>query len=41
MFKKDARAMTIEEVQSRLRAAHARIGHEGRFALTLDRKSVV
>ena len=27
--------MTIEEVQSRLRAAHARIGHEGRFALTL------
>jgi len=27
--------MTIEEVQARLRAAHARIGHEGRFALTL------
>jgi len=28
--------MTIEEVQARLRAAHARIGHEGRFALTLS-----
>lgn len=28
-------AMTIGEVQARLRAAHARIGHEGRFALTL------
>lgn len=28
--------MTIEEVQTRLRAAHARIGHEGRFALTLS-----
>lgn len=27
--------MTIEEVQARLRAAHARIGNEGRFALTL------
>ncbi|MGQ9367132.1 hypothetical protein [Azospirillum sp. A39] len=27
--------MTIEEVQTRLRAAHARIGNEGRFALTL------
>ncbi|HYD70963.1 hypothetical protein [Azospirillum sp.] len=29
------KAMTIEEVQARIRAAHARIGHEGRFALTL------
>lgn len=28
--------MTIEEVQARLRAAHARIGREGRFALTLN-----
>ncbi|MBP2290549.1 hypothetical protein [Azospirillum rugosum] len=28
--------MMIEEVQARLRAAHARIGHEGRFALTLS-----
>ncbi len=28
--------MTIEEVRARLRAAHARIGHEGRFALTLS-----
>lgn len=27
---------TIEEVQARLRAAHARIGREGRFALTLS-----
>lgn len=29
------KTMSIEEVQARLRAAHARIGHEGRFALTL------
>lgn len=28
--------MTIEEVRARLRAAHARIGNEGRFALTLS-----
>ena len=35
-MKRKTRAMTIEEVQSRLRAAHARIGHEGRFALTLS-----
>lgn len=28
--------MTIEEVQARLRAAQARIGREGRFALTLS-----
>lgn len=28
--------MMIEEVQARLAAAHARIGHEGRFALTLS-----
>ncbi|WP_448204800.1 hypothetical protein [Azospirillum sp. sgz302134] len=28
--------MTIEEVQARLREAHARIGREGRFALTLS-----
>jgi hypothetical protein len=28
--------MTIEQVQARLRAAHARIGNEGRFALTLS-----
>lgn len=28
--------MTIEEVQARLAVAHARIGHEGRFALTLS-----
>lgn len=27
--------MTIEEVRARIGAAHARIGHEGRFALTL------
>ncbi len=35
-MKRKTRAMTIEEVQTRLRAAHARIGHEGRFALTLS-----
>ena len=34
-MKRKTQAMTIEEVQTRLRAAHARIGHEGRFALTL------
>lgn len=28
--------MTIEEVQAQLAAAHARIGREGRFALTLS-----
>jgi hypothetical protein len=28
--------MTIEEVQARLRDAHARIGKDGRFALTLS-----
>lgn len=28
--------MTIEEVQARLRAAQARMGREGRFALTLS-----
>ncbi|WP_247886964.1 hypothetical protein [Azospirillum sp. SYSU D00513] len=31
-----AKGMTIEEVQARLRAAHARIGRNGRFALTLS-----
>ena len=34
-MRRKTKAMTIEEVQTRLRAAHARIGHEGRFALTL------
>jgi len=33
-MKRKPGTMTIEEVQARLRAAHARIGHEGRFALT-------
>lgn len=28
-------ALTIDQVQARLRAAHAGIGQEGRFALTL------
>lgn len=27
--------MTLEELRSHLRAAHARIGHEGRFSFTL------
>jgi hypothetical protein len=28
--------MTIEQLQARLREAHARIGYEGRFAFTID-----
>ena len=28
--------MTIEQLQARLREAHARIGHNGRFAFTID-----
>ena len=35
-MRRTTKAMTIEEVQARLRAAHARIGNEGRFALTLS-----
>lgn len=31
-----ARTMTCGELQSRIRAAHARIGRQGRFALTLS-----
>lgn len=29
-------AVTVDDLQKRLRDAHARIGHEGRFALTID-----
>ncbi|HYH39375.1 MAG TPA: hypothetical protein VD860_14225 [Azospirillum sp.] len=35
-MKRTTKAMTIEQVQARLRTAHARIGNEGRFALTLS-----
>jgi len=31
--------MTIEQLQARLREAHARIGHNGRFAFTIDQGS--
>jgi hypothetical protein len=30
--------MTIEQLQARLREAHARIGYEGRFAFTIDQR---
>jgi hypothetical protein len=31
--------MTLEELQHRLREAHARIGFEGRFAFTIDQSA--
>ena len=34
-MKRKTPSLTVEEVQSRIRAAHARIGNEGRFSLTL------
>ncbi len=30
--------MTIEQLQARLREIHARIGHEGRFAFTIEQE---
>ena len=33
--------MTLEQLQKRLREAHARIGFEGRFAFTIDQSAAL
>jgi hypothetical protein len=37
----DVATMTLEQLQKRLREAHARIGFEGRFAFTIDQSAAL
>jgi hypothetical protein len=41
MMRKKTADMTLEQLQKRLREAHARIGFEGRFAFTIDQSAAL
>ena len=40
-MRKKTSDMTLEQLQKRLREAHARIGFEGRFAFTIDQSAAL